>query len=111
MHWLTWSSDQLNAVRLLLTFLITSTLGGHAYYRFKLLMWDRSPKLWAFLLYSLVFALTSILTCLSLLITVGTRTYGRFLGVRLGSFTLILLITYAVFLVGARSGRASRIEY
>jgi len=97
-----FTPDQLNAIRLLITFVVVSGLGAHAFYRYKRLARAGSPKSWAFLLYSLVFLLSSSMNFISLLITVATGTYGLTPGVTVGRFTAVLVITYAAFAVTGR---------
>ena len=94
--------DWLHAIRLLITFAITATLGAHAFYRFRVLAGSASPKLWAFFLYSMAFILSSTLNFVSLLITVATRSYGPMPKVSLGRFTLVLIITYAALAFTSR---------
>lgn len=96
------SPDWLQAVRLLVTFVLTACLGAHAFYRFRALSGSGSPKLWAFLMYSLAFVFSSALHFVSLLITVATRAYGPIPQISLGPFTIALLITYAAFSITVR---------
>ena len=98
--------DWLHAVRLLITLILITCLGSHAFYRFKLLAGSSSPKQWAFFLYSVVFLGSSVLNFVSLLITLATRTYGRMPGLSLGSFTVTLIITYAAFALTVRPSRS-----
>ena len=97
-----FTPDQLNAIRLLITFVVVSGLGAHAFYRYKRLARAGSPKSWAFLLYSLVFLFASSLNFVSLLITVATHTYGLTPGITVGRFTAIIVITYAAFALSGR---------
>ncbi|MDO8585731.1 MAG: hypothetical protein Q7T82_01710 [Armatimonadota bacterium] len=98
--------DWLHAVRLLITFLITATLGAHAFYKFRVLTGTASPKLWTFFLYAMAFILSSTLNFVALLITVATRSYGPMPKVSLGPFTVLLVITYAALAVTSRPTRA-----
>jgi hypothetical protein len=101
-----FSYDWFHAIRLLVTFAITASLGAHAYHRFKMLAGIASPKLWAFLLYAMAFILSSTLNFVSLLITVATRSYGHMPAVSLGPFTVLLVISYMAFAVSMRPFRA-----
>jgi hypothetical protein len=94
--------DWAQAVRLFITFMLTTGLGMHAFYRFRVLRETASPKMWAFFLYSLVFLFSCSLNFLSLLVTVATRTYGPIPHFHLGPFTVTLVITYAAFAFTAR---------
>ena len=97
-----FTPDQVSAIRLMITFVVVSCLGAHAFYNYKRLARADSPKCWAFLLYSLVFLLASSLNFVSLLITVATRTYGLTPGITLGRFTVITVVTYAAFAISGR---------
>ncbi|MDO8683815.1 MAG: hypothetical protein Q7N50_10080 [Armatimonadota bacterium] len=96
------SPDWFHAIRLLVTFIVTTALGAHAFYRFKTPGNAGAPKSWAFLLYSLAFLMSSTLNFLSLLITIGTRTYARMPTMRLGTFTIVLIITYMALAMTTR---------
>jgi hypothetical protein len=100
------SEDLFHAIRLLVTFAATASLGAHAFHKFKLLAGIASPKLWAFLLYAMAFVLSSTLNFVSLLITVATRSYGHMPAVSLGPFTVLLVISYMAFAVTMRPFRA-----
>lgn len=99
------SPDVLHAVRLFVTFFLTAGLGAHAFCRFRSLSEEGSPKLWAYFLYSMAFALSTTLNFISLVVTLATRDYGGMRGVHLGPFTVILVITYAAFAITARPFR------
>ena len=100
------TSDWFHAIRLFITFIMTASLGAHAFHRFKMLAGIASPKLWAFLLYAMAFVLSSTLNFVALMITVATRTYGHMPAVSLGPFTVLLVISYMAFAVTRRPSRA-----
>lgn len=102
---ISYQADWVHAIRLLITFLITVALGLHAFYRFKELNDTNSPRVWVFLLYSMVFLVSSALNFVSLMVTVATRTYGRNPAVSVGGFTLMLIITYSVVAYSTRPSR------
>jgi hypothetical protein len=92
----------INAVRLLLAFALTAAFGIHAFVRYKeISAGDRSPKQWAYWLYSVVFLFAAVCNFAALLVTIAAREYQRS-PYHLGLLTLLLMATYLAFAAGER---------
>lgn len=103
--------EWVQAVRLLLTFLVTAAAGVHAFYLFQTAGEQRQKSSageslavrlrWIFLLYAGLFLFVSVLNFSYLLITVALKYPGG--PFKLGTLSLILVVSYAALVFG--SGR------
>lgn len=94
--------DWAHILRLLVAFLLTSAFGIHAFYNHKREVVDvASPRRWMYWLYSLVFLGVSIANFTQLCVTIVFRDYEK-ASFHLGYFTLLLILSYAALIAGAR---------
>lgn len=105
----------LHAGRLMLTFLVTSAAGIHAYALFKSTRhvtersawasgYSRRPIKWSFLLFAAAFLFAAVLNFIYLLVAIAMRSYaaGPF---RLGTFSLIVAVSYLIIVFGSGRNR------
>ncbi|MGC8863877.1 MAG: hypothetical protein ACP5R5_14035 [Armatimonadota bacterium] len=94
--------DWAHALRLLVAFLLTAGLGIHAYYRHKQESVELvSPRKWMYWIYAMVFAAASTANFAQLCVTIVFRNYEK-ASFHLGYLTLLLMLSYAALLAGAR---------
>ena len=94
--------DWVQALRLLVAFLLTSGFGIHAYYAHKQEAVEAvSPRKWMYWIYAMVFLAASAANFTHLCVTMVFRNYER-ASFHLGYFTLLLMLSYAALLAGVR---------
>lgn len=94
--------DWLQILRLCLTFILTAGLGIHAFYQHKQEVSELvSSRRWMYWLYSAAFLLVCIANFTQLCVVFVFHHYER-TSFHIGYSTLLLMLTYATVLVGAR---------
>lgn len=90
------------AARLFLTFGVTAALGIHAYNAHVLESVDAaSPRKWMYWLYAMAFLAAAVANFAQFVILLIFTSYGR-VGLHLGYFTMLLVLSYLVLLAGVR---------
>ena len=94
--------DWAHALRLLVAFLLTAAFGIHAYYQHKQESVEVvSPRKWMYWIYAMVFLGASAANFAQLCVTIVFRNYEK-ASFHLGYFTLLLILSYASLLAGAK---------
>ncbi len=101
-------SNEMQMVRLLVTFLLTAGFGIHAYYQHKQESVKAvSPRKWMYWLYSVVFLVACTANFTQFCVTVVFRDYQRS-SFHIGYTTLLLILSYLALLAGVKRGSALR---
>ena len=89
-------------LRLLVAFLLTATLGIHAFRQHKQEAVEAiSPRKWMYWIYAAVFLITSTACFTQLCVTIVFRDYAR-APFHLGYSTMLLVLSYVALLAGTR---------